>query len=101
MQGCGHGGEAAVSYKLERQEPELLLDIPDEIVETACAAYWNCALYPGQHSWHEIVQTEDVRVPELRLKMRAALSAAIADKALLRTYRYWILDILITGADPL
>lgn len=53
-------------------------DIPDEIVELACAAYRNCNLFPCQHEWDGLVEREDPRVPDLRFAMKAALSAAIA-----------------------
>lgn len=64
--------------KLERRQPEHLLDIPEAALEAACAAHWNCGLWPGQNEWSRIVEADDHRVPLLRLKMQAALSAAIA-----------------------
>ena len=64
-------------HVLKRQEPKLLLDIP-EIIELACTAHWNCGLYPGQYEWDRLVENEDHRIPGLRLAMKAALSAAVA-----------------------
>lgn len=53
-----------------------LPDISDEVVEMACEAHWNCGLYSGQYEWKTLVEHGDHRVPDLRLAMRAALSAA-------------------------
>jgi len=52
--------------------------IPDEIVEVACAAHRNCDLFPEEYEWDGLVEREDPRVPDLRLAMKAALSAAVA-----------------------
>jgi len=61
---------------LSKHKPKFLLDIPDHIIEKACAAYWNTGLYPGQLQWADIVQREDHRVPDIRLAIHAALSTA-------------------------
>ena len=65
-----------VTHVLKRAKPTILLDVPAHVIEAACAAYWNTNLYPGQLKWADLVQQEDHRVPDIRLAIHAALTAA-------------------------
>lgn len=65
-----------VTHVLRKSRPAPLLDISGHVIEKACAAYWNTNLYPGQLKWADLVQQEDHRVPDIRLAIHAALSAA-------------------------
>ena len=66
------------THYLKKSKPEFLLDIPNRVIEKACAAYWNTGLYPGQLEWADLVQQQDHRVPDIRLAIHAALSVALA-----------------------
>lgn len=59
-----------------KSEPAFLLNVPDHVIEKACAVYWNAGVYPEQIQWAGLVEKEDHRVPGIRLAMHAALSAA-------------------------
>lgn len=67
---------APIRTILKRHEPDLL-DLPEELVEVACAAHWDYGKYPGQYTWDELVAKGDRRVPLFRKEMQAALSALI------------------------
>lgn len=56
---------------------QVMLDIPDEIVEIACAAYWDVGP-PDRYQWSQLVKRDDHRLPRWRLAMKVALSAAVA-----------------------
>ena len=49
-------------------------NIPDDVVEQACAAYW-WHDNPGVYTWDHLVKKADHRIPIWREKMRAALTA--------------------------
>jgi len=63
-------------YKLEpNREP--LLEFPPEVIEKACAAYWQHLSWPNVLTWADLVEEGDHRVPRFRGKMQAALTALV------------------------
>ena len=47
--------------------------ISDNVIETACAAYYNSGILPIQYPWSKLVELGDNRVPIMRAKMRDAI----------------------------
>ena len=51
--------------------------ISDNVIETACAAYYNSGILPIQYPWSKLVELGDNRVPIMRAKMRDAIIALV------------------------